>query len=85
MERMELARQALKNITNRDFSVSYSCSEGGACGGGWDSDSDIFSLEREEILYLLSQNMKNNELFENIVLKPIDLDEQLCDIAKDCA
>ena len=85
MEKMELARKVLENIIDRDFSVRYSCSEGGACGGGWDSDSDIFSLEREEILYLLSQKMKNNELFENIVLKPIDLDEQLCDIAQDYA
>lgn len=80
MTAIELAKQALSQVTNMTFNTSIYSSEGGKCGAGWDGETDL-DLSKAQLLYLISQKVKHPELFDGLTLKSIDLEKIIDDLA----
>ena len=61
-----LTKKALEHIHEECFRCTLRAYEGGACGGGWDGDGDLF-LSRAQILYLLFNEADvNGEITEAV-------------------
>lgn len=84
MTPFELAKKALKNIGHHSFPCNIYASEGGACGYGWDDIGEL-ELWPDQIRYLLSERIDNNELFKELGLEEVDVDDILTEMAKDGA
>ena len=84
MKKMELAQKVLNRIDSTDFICYLSAYEGGACGGGWDGKED-FSLSKEELLYLIKEQVNNRSLFNGTRVKKIDIQASLIELATACA
>lgn len=82
MEKIELARKALLDTigTGVSFPCSLSGYGGGACGDGYTSDDEELYLNREELLYLISDG---SEVFNGLEVKKVNVEERLCGMAEE--
>lgn len=82
MTQIELTRKALEILKE---GISFNCVlrayEGGACGDGWDGEDKI-ELSEGELLYLISQQNVDKEIFEGLKLTPINIESMLSDMAE---
>lgn len=85
MTNQELAKKVLAKEKSRVFPCYLSVSEGGPCSGGWEDDSEIL-VPKRHLLYLLKKETElPSELFDGLIVKEVDLDKRMEQMACDAA
>ncbi len=81
MTNFELVKQSLKNIKDKYFTCHVYASSGGACGDGWDGDTDI-ELTAPQILFLLKDRIADNSVLQGLEMEDPNIEKMLSEEAK---
>lgn len=84
MTKQELAKKVIDSIDDTSFICHVYSSSGAKCDDGWGDTLDL-DLSKEEILYLLKNEMQYDELFDGYELKEVDVDNIITDMAYEAA
>ncbi len=85
MNNIELAKKALESVDDMSFNCYLYASTGGTCSSGWDDNRELY-LSASELLYLISRGFsKQKELFENLDMTEVDVEEKINELAHEGA
>ena len=79
MTQLELAKSVLNSLDGATFNCRVWASTGGKCADGWDDCPDL-EVSEKELLYLISENISIEGLFDDIETVKIDIDSTIADL-----
>lgn len=80
MTQLELAKSVINSLDGKTFNCNVWASTGGKCADGWGDCLDL-EVSKEELLYLISNNISIDRLFDGIETKIIDIESTITDLA----
>lgn len=82
---IDIVRKAFSLIENMSFMYSFYATDGSNCGCGGDNIDEPVEFTKEEVLYILSQELEMPEIFKGIEVFEFDLDKRINDLALEYA